>query len=215
MLPLKALMATLLISISIPALAKNLAIEQIFDAAESGNIIALKKYQNTKGNLNAQDSHGLTLLMRAVASGQKNTVTYLLQQKVNLEFKNEIGDTALAMAIGNEQDQIAIALINAGAKINVLGGESKNNLVFMAASVNATKTLELLVKKAPSQINAKNKNGDTALHEAARFGSEKTLEILLKAGVKKDIINNEGKTPLDIAKSIKNEIVIKRLSLPE
>jgi ankyrin repeat protein len=104
-----------------------------------------------------------------------------------------------------------VSLIEAGAKTDVLGGENKNNLVFMAASVNATKTLQLLIKKAPDQINAKNKNGDTALHEAARFGSEKTLEILLKAGAKKDLGNNQGKTALDIARSINNEVAMKIL----
>lgn len=193
---------------------KILSIEQVLDAAGSGNLVALKKYKSKKGDLNAQDSHGLSALMQAVATGQKKTVDYLLQQKVNLELKNETGDTALAMAIGNEQDQIAVTLINAGAKTDVLGGENKNNLVFMAASVNATKTLEILTKKAPDQINAKNKKGDTALHEAARFGSEKTLEILLGAGAKKDLTNNEGKTALDIAKSINNEVAVKILSQP-
>jgi ankyrin repeat protein len=189
---IKALM-TAFLSLSIPAHGKALTL-------------------GSKADLNVQDSHGLTRLMRAVANGQKKTVVYLLQQKVNLELKNEAGDTALAMAIGNEQDQIAVTLINAGAKIDVLGGENKNNLVFMAASVNSTKTLEILVKKAPEQINTKNKNGDTALHEAARFGSEKTIEVLLKAGAKKDLTNNEGKTPLEVARSIKNEIAVKLLS---
>lgn len=207
---IKILLVTLL-GFSALAQGKALSLEQVLDAAGSGNLTALKKYKNKKGDLNAQDSHGLTPLMQAVATGQKKVVDYLLHQKVNLELKNETGDTALAMAIGNEQDPIAVSLIEAGAKTDVLGGENKNNLVFMAASVNATKTLQLLIKKAPDQINAKNKNGDTALHEAARFGSEKTLEILLKAGAKKDLGNNQGKTALDIARSINNEVAMKIL----
>ncbi|HEY8269521.1 MAG TPA: ankyrin repeat domain-containing protein [Pseudobdellovibrionaceae bacterium] len=201
-----------LFAFSAHAQGRALSIEQVLDAAGSGKLVTLKKYHSKKGDLNAQDSHGLTPLMQAVATGQKKVVDYLLQQKVNLELKNANGDTALAMAIGNEQDQIAVALINAGAKVDVLGGEDKNNLVFMAASVNATKTLQLLTKKAPEQINMKNKNGDMPLHEAARFGTEKTLEVLLNAGAKKEIVNNFGKTPLDLAKSINNKAAVRVLS---
>ncbi|MGZ3742719.1 MAG: ankyrin repeat domain-containing protein [Pseudobdellovibrionaceae bacterium] len=202
-----------LFAFSVLAQGKVFTLEQVLDAAASGRLVTLKKYKSKKGDLNAQDSHGLTPLMQAVATGQKKVVEYLLQQKVNLELKNENGDTALAMAIGNDQDQIALSLIKAGAKIDVLGGENRNNLVFMAASVNATRTLELLVQKDPGQINLKNKNGDTPLHEAARFGSERTLEILLKAGAKKDLTNNQGKTALDLAKSINNTVAIRILSI--
>lgn len=205
------LVATLL-AFSAQAQGKVLTLEQVLNAAGSGSLVTLKKYKSKKGDLNAQDTHGLTPLMQAVATGQKKVVDYLLQQKVNVELKNENGDTALAMAIGNDQDQIAVALINAGAKTDVLGGQDKNSLIFMAASVNATKTLELLIKKSPEQIHLQNKNGDTPLHEAARFGSGKTLELLLKAGAKKDVINNQGKTPLDLAKSINNRTAVKLLS---
>jgi len=193
------------------ATAKPLSLEMALEAAGSGNVTLLKKYKTQKSSFDTQDTHGINPLMQAVATGQKSVVDYLLQQKANLELKNQNGDTALVMAIANDQDQIAVKLIESGAKIDVLGGESKNNLIHMAASVNAEKTLELLTKKAPEQINAKNKNGETALHEAARYGSEKTLKTLLNAGAKKDLTNNEGKTPLDIANSIQNKAAIKLL----
>ncbi|MBS1969863.1 MAG: ankyrin repeat domain-containing protein [Bdellovibrionales bacterium] len=185
--------------------------EQALEAAAVGNVVTLKKFKTSKGDLNTQNSHGLTPLMQAVANGQRKAVDYLLSQKVNLELKNENGDTALAMALGNDHDQIAASLINAGAKTDVLGGENKNTLMFIAASTNATKTLELLTKKAPEQINQKNQKGEAPLHEAARYGSEKTLQILLNAGADKALKNNEGKIPLDIANSIQNEAAAKLL----
>lgn len=206
-----AVILFILLSFSFANAAKKLTLEAAMESAQSGNVLTLKKYKSQKSDLNGQDSEGLTLLMRAVGTGQHKVVSYLLQQKVNLELKNENGDTALVMAIGNEQDQIAVALIEAGAKTDVVSGEEKNNLIFLATSVNAEKTLTTLLKKVPDQINAKNPKGETALHEAARFGSEKTLTALLKAGAKKDIANNDGKTPLDVAKSIKNEAAIKLL----
>jgi len=190
---------------SLVAMAAVVTSDQALEAATTGNLVILKKYKKAKGDFNIQDKHGLTPLMKAVANGQKKAVDYILTQSPNLELKNENNDTALAMALGNDQDQIAVNLINAGAKTDILGGENKNTMTFIAASTNATKTLELLTKKTPEQINAKNKNGDTPLHEAARYGSEKTLQILLKAGAAKDAKNNEGKMPLDIAISIQNK----------
>jgi len=152
------------------------------------------------------------VLMDAVAKGEKDIVKSLLKQKTNLETTNDVGDTALAMAIGNEQDEIALILIKAGAEINVKSGEEQSPLVFMAASVNSTKALEYLVKKAPQQVNQKNTKGDTALHEAARYGTTKTLQTLLKAGAKRDVKNLEGKTPLDVATDYKNKDAMKLLA---
>lgn len=200
-----------LLFLSSSCLAQPISTEQALEAAGSGNVLVLQNYRKSRGNLNSKGPHGMTPLMQAVAFGQTKVVEYLLKQKVDLEIQNENGDTALAMAIGNEQDEIAVLLIHAGAKTDVLGGENKNNLTFMAASVNALKTLEILVKKNPEQLRQKNKNGDTPLHEGARFGSNKTINILLKANAPKHLKNHEGQTPLDIAKSIGNESATKLL----
>lgn len=181
------------------------AFSDVMDAAARGQLEAVKAYQTKKGNLNAQDSQGLTLLMEAVANGQKKIVQYLLQQNVNLELKNEVGDDALAMALGNDHDDIAVQLINAGAPLDSTTGDDRNTMVFIAASVNAQKSLALMLKKAPALVNVKNKKGNTPLHEAVRYGNDKTLRTLLHAGASKEMSNNEGKTPVDLAKSLKNE----------
>jgi ankyrin repeat protein len=158
-----------------------------------------------RNDVNAQDEHGINALMRAVATGEKSTVQSLLKQKPNLELRNDADDTALAMAIGNDQDDIAVLLMKAGAKMDVICGDKKSSMIFLAASVNSKKALEYLLQKSPGQINTQNKNGDTALHEAARYGTAQTMTALLMAGAKKDIKNHDGKTPLEIAKSQKNE----------
>jgi hypothetical protein len=184
--------------------AKGISLEEVLDQVTAGELSTLKKYKAQKGDLNAQNSAGITPLMQASATGRRNIAQYLLQQKVDLEIKNENGDTALAMAVGNNQDDIALDLIKAGAKLDVLTREDGSNLVFRAASANSEKALAVLLKKDPSQVNAPNKKGETALHEAARYGSVKTLKTLLKAGAKKDLKNQAGKTPLDLASDLKN-----------
>lgn len=202
----------LLILMVSDAIAKLPSPDAALEAAGTGNLSALKQYQSKNGNLDAQNKQGLTPLMQAAATGQKKVVDFLLQHKADLELQNKNGDTALVMALANDQDAIAVQLIKAGAKTTVLGGENKNNLVFMAASTNCDQALKLLVQKNPELVNAQNQKGDSALHEAARFGSEKTLYILLAAGARKDLKNNEGKTPPDLAKALQNEAALKLLN---
>lgn len=42
---------------------------------------------------------------------------------------------------------------------------------------------------------------NTALHVAANAGKEKAVEVLLKHGADTKALNDEGKTPLDLAKN--------------
>lgn len=207
-------MSSLTISVTAmagPSSAAEIALGRMLVKLSDGDLAAVKAYRAEHGDLNAANKYGMTPLMQAAATGRKNIVSYLLQQKVNLEAKNQQGDTALAMALGNEQDDIAVQLIRAGASLDELSGNEQSSLLFKATSVNAQKTLALLLTKAPAQLNQPNKNGDTPLHEAARYGSEETLKTLLKAGAKKDLKNAAGKTPLDIAKAQKNATAAKLL----
>lgn len=48
-------------------------------------------------------------------------------------------------------------------------------------------------------MNEKDKDGDSALHEAAYWNCIATARILINAGAKKNVKNNNKETPLDIA----------------
>jgi len=53
---------------------------------------------------------------------------------------------------------------------------------------------------ASADVNIKNINGDTPLHEAAIHNRSKIAEILLAAGADVNMRNNEARTALDVAK---------------
>jgi ankyrin repeat protein len=50
-------------------------------------------------------------------------------------------------------------------------------------------------------LNLKDQSGRTPLHEAARNGKEEIVRILIDGGARKDIRDNEGKTPYELAKT--------------
>jgi ankyrin repeat protein len=66
-----------------------------------------------------------------------------------------------------------------------------------------------------AEVSAADRNGDTALHYAARNddknGAKVLCEMLLEFGAAAAAVNNAGKTALDIATEIGNEPLVKLL----
>ena len=60
-------------------------------------------------------------------------------------------------------------------------------------------------------MNAINSDGDTPLHEAARWGKERIVALLLQHGADLTIPNNWGRTPVQEAESYKRTVVQKLL----
>jgi hypothetical protein len=59
----------------------------------------------------------------------------------------------------------------------------------------------LLVSRG-ANIHSKNLFGDTPLHRAAWKNHAPTCALLLKLGAQRDVKNNDGKTPLDLARTL-------------
>lgn len=153
-----------------------------------------------------------TPLMKAAAEGDKKAVQTLLKSKADINAQDtEEKKTALYYAISNEQKEITKLLIDKGANLENLS-ENQESALFMATTTNNYDLMKTVLKKKKALINTPDIEGTTPLMEAAKYGTKQTLEILLKAGAKKDLKNKLGSTALDIAKENKNEDAIKALS---
>ncbi|MEN0057757.1 MAG: ankyrin repeat domain-containing protein [Bdellovibrio sp.] len=147
----------------------------------------------------------ITPLMQALLDGDTKAVQKLLSQKVPLEVRNKAGDTALAVAVTNEQYALAAQLIQAGAKVDiVVAGEEQDPLLVRAAG-NDLKITRLIVQKNKSLLNKTNKEGDSALMNAVRFGMNDVVAFLLKQGANHSLKNKKGQTALDLAREFHNE----------
>ncbi|MBV2169103.1 MAG: ankyrin repeat domain-containing protein [Bdellovibrio sp.] len=188
-------------------------VKAVLEAAETGDAEKFNALLKDKTiDLNAQDETGMTPLMSAALGGNVDMVKKLLAKKVKLELKNQVGDTALAVALTNDQLDSAKVLINAGANVDlIVAGENKDTLLMRAASNNADITA-LILKKNKGLINKTNKLGETALMQSVRFGNNDSVKMLLKAGADVKAKNKEGLSALDIAKKSSNEEAIKLLS---
>jgi ankyrin repeat protein len=202
-------LATLLSPLAM-AKSQNNEAQSLFNAAAAGDNKKVTSLLKNKANLNAKDSGGNTALMLAISNDHKDTAKLILEKKPDVNIKNQDGETALFAALVSDKADIAKTLIAQGASLENLGGENESAL-FMAATTNQTEIMEIVLKKAPQLLNKTDDHGTTPLMEAAKFGGEKTVKLLLDAGADKSLKNEDGKTALDLAKKARNSSALKYL----
>ena len=215
------------------------AAENIFAAAEVGDLEAIKKHLEGGVDVNGANKGGYTALHMAVRRGQKEAVALLLEKGANVNAERK-GKTPLEFAGKNEE--IAALLREKGGKT---GKEIKAaGSIFSAAQsglVDAVKThlaagvdvngknkggytaLHLASKKghvevakvlleAKAAVAAASKSGKTALHYVANYNGNLDLaKLLLDAGADPNVLDMRKKTPLDYAVSRKNDALVELL----
>lgn len=99
--------------------------------------------------------------------------------RININAKNEDGETALSRASMLEELEIVKYLIEHGANINAKDEDGNTALMWASLSRNLEFVKYLIENGA--DVNIKNNNGKTALDMAE---SEEIKEVLRKAGAK-------------------------------
>jgi ankyrin repeat protein len=200
----------------------------IHDAARKGDIEAVKQHLAAGRNVNAKDDKGRTPLHRAAREGHKEVAELLIAAGADLNTKDKEGKTPLYHAARWGHTNIAALLIAAGADVNAKddkgrtpldravgyteivallrkhGGktsEELNALIDAAEAGNIEAVKQHLA--AGMDVNAKDEDGVTPLHETALWGHNEVAELLIANGAEVNAIivsgPYQGKTPLDLA----------------
>jgi ankyrin repeat protein len=149
-------------------------------------------------------SNGLTALY--YASGQSNLeiVQDLLEHGADPNLPADNGATPLSVAARNGYVYTVRALLEAGADVNLPDNEGITPL--MAAIIRGrvvdlslARMVTLLLLRG-ADPNQQDKNGNTALHHAVETSMIDAIPILIEYGASLEIANNQGQTPLDLAK---------------
>ncbi|KAI9147072.1 Ankyrin-2 [Paramyrothecium foliicola] len=173
-------------------------------AVQQQRRLGIKKSLISMGaKLDAQDKRGKTPLIHAVEKASRSRNLEPVQQMLRLKSINgqglnpnltdKAGNTALVLAAKIGDDELVELL------------SSVQNL---PPSSNPSPRLQTLFGV---DVNARDKDGMTALMHAAGHGMMKTVEVLLEKPVDVNLANNEGKTALKLAKEGKHWKVVNKL----
>jgi len=176
-------------------------------------------------NLNIQDNYGNTALIIASKTGNIEIINILIDAGATIDIENKNGDDALSCGIRydyqkvikmvtfaseNDIDPDEIQYDDIPAKItnhlikHVVNIDRQNKygmtpLMFVCTySFRTTKNVELLLEKG-ANLNIQDKDGNTALIHAAKFGYTLYAGIvncLIKANANLNIQNADGTTAL-------------------
>jgi len=144
-------------------------------------------------------SDGATPLILACIQGHMDLVRFLVEEcHVNVCTGTKIGETPLFLA-GQEghYDIVRYLLEEGGADVNQVRNDGiapLNN----AAWAGHTRIVELLLNHG-ALVDARDFNGQTALHVASEKGYSHIAEVLLNGHADVDAADNAGSTPLCMA----------------
>ena len=185
-------------------------------AAKGGSLDMVTLLSKQTQDINHANNSGETALMQAVNGNSEEVVAYLIQQGAKVAVADNEGNSLLYYWANSGKQR------NGPAKPNgaVLGLLQKNRFNVKDAQPNGNTLLHIavqnsdtaLIQKALSagvDINAKNKEGNTALLLASLNAEDTSiLKMLVDAGADKKIKSSFEESAFDLA--LENEILSKK-----
>ena len=151
----------------------------------------------------AVDKFGATPLISAALSGSLDVIKYLCEETgANTEAGDRYGNTALHMAAAGGK-LAAVKYLCEDAKANVEALDNyKNTPLHSAANAGSLEVVRYLCVEAKANKEARERTyGNTPLHTAVKWGKLDVVRYLCEeAGADKRSVNNDGMTPLSLAR---------------
>jgi len=193
--------------------AKKRADEFVF--SEISNVLKKDiKVLGADGNIIARDQNGLDGLILAVIRGDKKMVLDLIRRgaSVNGRSRDRFGYTPLHFSVLQENITLLETLLQQKAKSNLKSkaGDSPLHLVpYIESDIQQKRSAELLLNYG-ANINLKNTVGDTLIHIAVKRNNLPLLKYLIdrfSIDINLGIKNNDGQTPVSLAKKLERKEV--------
>ncbi|XP_071986964.1 ankyrin repeat domain-containing protein 22 isoform X1 [Engystomops pustulosus] len=148
--------------------------------------------------VNVKDSFGGdTPLICACRKSNIKVVSYLLSMKANINLTNDKGRTCLHYAVRKKFTFLDYLLIVILMPVMLIG------YFIMISKTKQNERLIRLLLAAGVSVNARDSEGNTALHYACKMRSQSIVPILLEKGADPWIKNKDGETSVAIAERLK------------
>lgn len=142
------------------------------------------------GDLVSHYDHDISTLHTAAEIGDTATIKELFGRGVNLDARNENGETAVFIAALYDQRRAVQCLSDLGASVRVADKLGQTPL-FIAATENLVDMLRLLVR-AGASVHVANRYGCTPLYGAAMNGCLEAIHLLHELGADVNAPNKTG-----------------------
>jgi len=167
-------------------------LEQAAKAGLEDVCLALMK----KGfDINKQDSDGVTPLMHAARAGHEKLCLKLIEEGADPRIRNNSGLNLFTDACTKGLGQLAQKLLELGVDTKVKGDKGEYNM-HEAAHSGLSDTVFTLIDRGANMHDASGPDKISLLHNAAFAGHTDLCIRLLEKGMKVDVKNAEGETPL-------------------
>ncbi len=217
-------------------------LDELMHASMNGRLEQVRALLKKGVDVNAQKSFGGTPLMRAAWGGHLEVAKLLVEKGADVNAKNKRGETALTQALSNAwlgrgQLETAKFLKEQGAKpttlavaafvgdvdavkrftadgvtVNEKGTLNEPSPLTAAAMGGQAEVVAFLLDKG-LKIDARNKQGETALMAAARAGRAEVIKLLLDRGADVNARDAQRGTALNSAVSLRGHLEAARVLL--
>jgi len=168
--------------------------QSLIEGARKGNIqlciTAIREGADVKFQ-----SCGLSPLFYAAFYGHDFIIDYLVNCGADVNERNPSGITPLSKSIEVGRMHTVQCLLSHGADPNIADDTGITPLL-KASNLGRVDLVMCLVNTGKASLDMKNKEGNTALNEAANKGHLEVVKFLLDNGADVDLRNATGKTPL-------------------
>ncbi|MHC4540586.1 MAG: ankyrin repeat domain-containing protein [Planctomycetota bacterium] len=187
----------------------NIATESIMISSQGEPpLYRIVKFLISEGaDINSKSRHGWPALHWAVGTAQKDFVELLISKGAEIDSTDWNGNTPLHWAVKKHREsRESLATSGVNIKVRASGGSAAANesLRQSMASFNlriadTMKDVAVLLIAKGADVNAKNKDGDTPLIEAAKGADLEIVKLLVAGGADVNAKGNNGVTPLQNA----------------
>ena len=181
-------------------------------AAEKGNLDVLKLLHEKGANIHQVSREGINSIMSAsLAGGNCETVGWLIEKHVDVNYCTKEGFTAALFAAEEGQLDVLKLLHQNGANIDQVTNSGLNSIILASLGSGDCETVNWLIEQSVDKFHC-TKKGATAIHYAARLNNIDLLEFFKNNDLKLTALDHLGNDALLWNTSMKgNEMTVKWL----
>ena len=170
---------------------------------KSGDLAAVQAALNEGQDIHARLHDGSTMLHIATSAAQKEVVKLLLQSGADVNTPwTQARVTAIHLAAVYGQASLLELFKQYGADFLVATADGETGLHLASKARHSAEAMMAIISFLTEQgcsINAQDKSGNTALHEAAKAGNGIAVQTLLSLKANQALTNLEGKKAVQLS----------------